>query len=83
MEIQFHLNQYSNKADIFNAIDSIPYIYGSTNTADALRTMHTVMFTALNGDRDSVPNTAIVITDGISNINSRRTVSEAEVSMPF
>lgn len=33
-----------------------------------------------NGDRDDAPNIAMVITDGVSNINSRRTVPEAEES---
>lgn len=33
-----------------------------------------------NGDREDVENVAIIITDGVSNINSRRTLSEAEIS---
>ena len=32
------------------------------------------------GDRSDAPNVAIVITDGVSNINSRRTIPEAEES---
>ncbi|XP_076459446.1 LOW QUALITY PROTEIN: uncharacterized protein LOC143292771 [Babylonia areolata] len=76
--IEFHLNRYSTKADVFSAVDNIPYRYGSTNTADALKTMRTEMFSIVNGDRDSVPNIGIVITDGVSNINSRRTIPEAE-----
>ena len=76
--LQFNLNAFQNKLDLFKAIDAIPYRYGSTNTADALKTMRTVMFTAANGDRPGVPNVAIVITDGVSNINARRTIPEAE-----
>ncbi|WAR09890.1 CO6A3-like protein [Mya arenaria] len=78
VEIEFHLNKYTNTADIKAAIDRIPYIYGSTNSADALKTMHEVMFTARNGDRPDVDNIAFMITDGISNINGRRTIPEAE-----
>lgn len=33
-----------------------------------------------NGDRDDAENVAMVITDGVSNINSRRTIPEAEDS---
>lgn len=77
VEIQFNLNTHSSSADIFEAIGNIPYIYGSTNTADAIKTMRN-MFNAADGDRDGVPNVGIVITDGISNINSRRTISEAD-----
>uniref|UniRef100_A0A2C9JVB5 VWFA domain-containing protein n=1 Tax=Biomphalaria glabrata TaxID=6526 RepID=A0A2C9JVB5_BIOGL len=76
--VQFQLNTYAKKADVYNAIDDIPYRYGSTNTADALKTMRSVMFTAGNGDRSDVNNVAVVVTDGVSNINSRRTVPEAE-----
>lgn len=76
--IQFHLNEYKTKADIYHAIDAIPYRHGSTNTADAIRTMRTQMFTQVNGDRPNVDNIAVVVTDGVSNINSRRTIPEAE-----
>uniref|UniRef100_A0A2C9LZH0 VWFA domain-containing protein n=1 Tax=Biomphalaria glabrata TaxID=6526 RepID=A0A2C9LZH0_BIOGL len=78
--VQFQLNAYDKKADVYNAIDDIPYRYGSTNTADALKTLRSVMFTAGNGDRSDVDNVAVVVTDGVSNINSRRTVPEAELS---
>ena len=64
--------------DVFDAIDSIPYRYGSTNTTDALKIMHNEMFTYANGDRPDVDNICIVMTDGISNINARRTIPEAE-----
>lgn len=80
VEIQFHLNEYSTFSDVQDAIDQIPYIYGSTNSADALRTMHEVMFTEVNGDRPDVENIAFMITDGVSNINGRRTISEAEAA---
>ena len=33
-----------------------------------------------NGDREDVENIAMIITDGVSNINYRRTVPEAEQS---
>ena len=78
VHVEFQMNTYSSKLDVLQAIDRIPYRYGSTNTADALETMRTQMFSAANGDRANVPNLAIVITDGVSNINSRRTIPEAE-----
>jgi hypothetical protein len=36
------------------------------------------MFTEENGDRPGVPNICIIMTDGVSNINYRRTIPEAE-----
>lgn len=76
--LEFHLNTYKDKLGLFTAIDDIPYRPGNTNTADALKTMRSDMFTAFNGDRPDVPNVAVVITDGVSNTNSRRTIPEAE-----
>ncbi|CAG2244074.1 unnamed protein product [Mytilus edulis] len=78
VHIEFQMNDYSTSQDIMDAIDAIPYRYGSTNTADGLKTMRSQMFTAANGDRDGVPNVVLILTDGVSNINSRRTIPEAE-----
>ena len=80
VEIQFHLSDYSTSADVKAAIDRIPYIYGSTNSADALMTTHDLMFGSSNGDRPDAENIAFMITDGISNINARRTIPEAETA---
>lgn len=76
--VMFQMNSYRTKADVYDAIDNVPYNFGSTNTADALQTMREEMFTFGNGDRPNVDNIAIVLTDGVSNINSRRTIPEAE-----
>ena len=75
--INFYLLQHRTKTEVYRAVRSIPYIYGSTNTADGLHTLRTEMFNPANGDRPGVPNVAIVITDGISNLNSERTIPEA------
>jgi len=63
-----------------DAIDRVKYTYGSTNSADALKTMHEDMFSVANGDRPDVGNIAFMITDGVSNINYRRTIPEAEAA---
>ena len=78
--VEFQMNTYTTKIEVINAIDSIPYRYGSTNTADALRTMSDVMYTPGNGDRPDVENICIILTDGVSNINSRRTIPDAEAA---
>lgn len=41
------------------------------------------LYISRNGDRDDAPNVAIVITDGVSNINSRRTIPDAELARDF
>lgn len=76
--VEFMLNSYNTKADVFDAVNSISWKCGSINTADGLRAMREEIFSEDNGDRHGVPNICILITDGVSNINSRRTIPEAE-----
>ena len=77
--IQFQMSDYiGNKRGVYQAIDKIPYEYGSTNTYGGLNTMRTQMFLPETGDRPDVDNVVILITDGVSNINARRTIPEAE-----
>ncbi|CAE1248473.1 COL6A [Acanthosepion pharaonis] len=57
VHIQFHLNEYSSKNQVFAAIDRIEY--------------------SEHGDRTEAPSVALVLTDGVSNIDSKRTVAEA------
>ena len=77
VKVEFQLNTFGSKTEVFNAVDAIPWRYGSTNTADGLQTMHADMFTEANGDRPGVPNICIIMTDGVSNINYQRTIPEA------
>ncbi|XP_061187017.1 collagen alpha-1(XIV) chain-like [Saccostrea echinata] len=76
--IEFHLNTYYTKAEVVDAIDKVPWRYGSTNTADGLKTMHEEMFSKANGDRPGVQNICIIMADGTSNINEQRTIPEAK-----
>lgn len=78
VSIEFHLNTFNSMLELFNAIGNIKYMYGNTNTAGGLEALTSEMFTAGNGDRPDVPNMAFVITDGQSNINTQRTIPEAE-----
>ncbi len=65
--------------EVLDAIIATKYVYGSTNTANALNEMRTHMFTKDNGDRANVPNVVIFITDGISNIDNDQTMPEARL----
>jgi aminopeptidase-like protein len=51
---EFYLNSYSTTQEIMDAIDEIPYRYGSTNTYGGLRMMRTEFFSVANGDREDV-----------------------------
>ena len=77
----FNLDTYQVKEDLLNAINLIPYIGMFTHTADGLRKLIDVGFTKEAGarlDSTTVFRLAIVMTDGISNINRDDTLIAAE-----
>lgn len=80
VRVEFDLNTYTSKEKLLNAVNEIKYIHGDTNTADAIKLMRTRSFSALYGDREDIPNVAVVVTDGISNINHFKTIPEAELA---
>ena len=69
---EFFLNTYSGEEDVKRAVRRSAYIGGYTNTSGGLRAMMHDQFTFTHGDRPNVPNVAIVITDGHSNLDSAR-----------
>ncbi|KAK3083413.1 hypothetical protein FSP39_021982 [Pinctada imbricata] len=75
--VEFQLKSFSTRKDVFDEIDKGFLREGSTNTADALKVVHQNVFTEENGDRPNVKNIAILITDGVSIMNPRRTIHEA------
>ncbi|XP_061170059.1 transmembrane matrix receptor MUP-4-like [Saccostrea echinata] len=62
----FNLKRYHTKADLLNAIDKIPYMSGSTHTADAITYAIQHSFTPIAGDRAPVTDVMFVVTDGQS-----------------
>ncbi|ELU08766.1 hypothetical protein CAPTEDRAFT_228894 [Capitella teleta] len=78
-DIAFHLNDYNNTDAIKNAIDSkMRWKDEATNTSGAIRVMYESMFTYEHGDRYSIPNVGIIITDGESNRDQNLTIPEAD-----
>lgn len=69
--IIFNLSSYSNKSNLLQAIEDIPYLHGgATNTGDAIRTMAEVGFSREAGarvDDATIFRIGIVLTDGLSN----------------
>ena len=75
---QFHLNTYTTQQGIISAISKMHRLLGDANIADAIRAAKDTMFTIENGDRPEVPNVAVVITEGVSNIHSMKAIREAD-----
>ena len=74
--VQFHLRRYENTPDLLTAIDNVGYSYGFTATAQAIKEVRENMFTRPNGDRKNVRNIAVLMTDGLSNVRQRQTMTE-------
>ena len=78
-DIVFHLNRYSDKNSLKNAILQMAYLGGGTNTAAGITITHKIEFMPENGDRPDIQNIAIIVTDGRSN-NYNYTISSAEAA---
>ena len=83
-KIEFLLDKYYDKNDLVEAIRQVQYIGTTTNTAAGILDMRVKVFDPNNanarGDRVNVPNIAVVITDGESNVNEARTVPNADAA---
>ncbi|KAI0236837.1 hypothetical protein LSAT2_012606, partial [Lamellibrachia satsuma] len=77
--LNFDLNQYSSMADIEPIVFGIEYLAGVTNTADGIKRMHEVLKDGGRGADKATP-IAIVITDGVSNVDESRTIPEAKLA---
>ncbi|ELU05673.1 hypothetical protein CAPTEDRAFT_217523 [Capitella teleta] len=76
-KVEFNLNKYYDKNSVVNAILDMQYGGGNTNTSGGIYMMLTEIFVEDNGDRPNVPDTAIVITDGVSTRDSDKTIPYA------
>ena len=72
--------RHNSTASLLGDLKKAKYRYGSTNTADALHRVRTQMFRSENGNREGVPDIAILLTDGVSNVNADRTLPEARLA---
>ncbi|ESO10330.1 hypothetical protein HELRODRAFT_194961, partial [Helobdella robusta] len=76
-ELSIRMNDYWIMQDLITAFKRVLYKGQKTNTASALNLLYTQAFTSFNGDRSDVPNVAVIVTDGNSNVNPSSTVDEA------
>jgi len=78
--VAIHMNDYGQvKQDVVEAIRRVPFLSNWTHSAHALRLSYQQSFQTDNGDRAGVPNVAVVITDGNSNVQAHRTAVEAAI----
>lgn len=65
---EFSLQQYSDKTDLLNAIETLKSTSpnGQTNTHDALEFCSNTALTSGRGARPGVPQAIVILTDGVS-----------------
>ena len=78
--VAFHMNDYGQvKQDVVEAIRRVPYLGNWTQSQEALRLVYQAAFQRHNGDREGVPNVAIFVSDGNSNVFPELTPVQASV----
>lgn len=78
VNVEFMLNFYNIKVDVFDVVNLIFWKCGSINIVDGFWVMCEEIFSEDNGDRYGVLNICIFIIDGVFNINFRRIIFEVE-----
>ena len=72
----FPLNRYTDKESVLTALYFFHQL-GRTNAQAAIRKMRNDIFTPSGGDRFGIPNIAILVSDGNSNVDEFNTIPEA------
>ena len=76
-ENSFFLNTFYDKKQIKDQIRRTSYMGEYRNTQDGLLKVKNDQFTAINGDREDVPNVLVVITVGLSDLKQGNTIPAA------
>ena len=72
--VVFHLNQYSDKDSLHEAIRSVVYLTGGTRIDIGIETLRTQGFIGGRNTFD-IPEVAIVVTDGLSKVGSNTSLA--------
>jgi len=74
--VGLYLNQFTDRQDVIQAVQQLPYLGGQTNTAAAL-TLLSTMYSTQNGGRVNVPHYAILVTNQDSTVDQNMTIQAA------
>ena len=62
--VEFNLNSYDSKEDVYLAVDRLQHTNGQTNIVAGLRLLYTDIYKPENGDRPGAENVVFILTDG-------------------
>merc|ERR1712038_1144374 len=74
----FYMNDFYDLPSMQSAILNMGYVGSYTNTSGGIRTANFEQFIASRGDRAGVQNIAIILTDGVPNLDVDLTIPDAE-----
>ena len=74
----FFLNSFNDAVSLTNAVNNVGFIGSYTNTSGGIRTANFEQFISARGDRPDADNIAIILTDGVPNLDVEQTVPDAE-----
>uniref|UniRef100_A0A8C8A3I2 Collagen, type XII, alpha 1a n=1 Tax=Oryzias sinensis TaxID=183150 RepID=A0A8C8A3I2_9TELE len=77
---EFKLNTYHNKGIVLSALKSIRYRGGNTKTGIALKHVYEKVLTSDNGMRRNVPKVLVVVTDGRSQDEVKKSAEKLQHS---
>ena len=83
VDASFNLNSYSTRAAVLSALRDLAYSSGQTNTHSALAFVRQQMLQPSAGDRASVPNVVVVLTDAGSTDRTATQVKAPPPSVPI
>ncbi|XP_010777233.1 collagen alpha-1(XII) chain isoform X2 [Notothenia coriiceps] len=77
---EFKLNTYQNKGVVISAIQNVRYRGGNTKTGVALKHVYEKVFTSDSGMRKTVPKVLVVVTDGRSQDDVKKSAEKLQHS---
>ena len=77
-DIQFSLGRYTSRLMVTESIKNMGYVPGGTNMAEALTIINEEIFDEGYGHRPTAPKFIVIIADGESNVDSDKTIPEAQ-----
>ncbi|KAM7376532.1 hypothetical protein PAMP_006259 [Pampus punctatissimus] len=77
---EFRLNTYHDKGIVISALQSVRYRGGNTRTGNALEHVYQHVFTSDSGMRKNVPKVLVVVTDGRSQDDVKKSAEKLQHS---
>ena len=76
VKVHYYLNEHPDHESLLEATSIIKYTYGRTQLPDGLKRVRMTVLSERYGDRPTVKNIVVIVTDGETYPNLRKTINE-------